>query len=171
MSQEQSPLWTQAATDIQSIRLWRDERGRLVFRAAAEAEPVVGVQLARCFPWSLPDRYISIRDSNGGELCLLRSVEQAEPETRRIMEEELAAQEFVPRITAVHGVDDDFDVMAWRVQTDRGPIELQVKNVDDIRQLDERRVVIKDHAGGLFEVPDITLLDSRSRRLIEDHLA
>jgi hypothetical protein len=171
MSQAQSPLWNRAAADADDVRLRRDERGRLFFSVTAEAEPIVGVHLARCFPWSLPDRYISVRDADGNELCLLRSAEQADPETRRIVQEELAAREFVPRITAVHSVDDDFEVMAWRVETDRGPIELQVKSAEDIRQLDERRVVIQDHAGGLFEVPDVASLDSRSRRLLEDHLA
>ena len=56
----------------------------------------------------------------------------------------------VPQITAVHNVDDRFDVMAWEVQTDRGPIELQIKGSEDIRQFDEGRVVVKDEAGGGF---------------------
>ena len=151
-------------------RLWRNERGQLVFRADEQAEPVAGVRLARCFPWSFRDRYVSIRNAEGREICLLASLEDADAETRRAIEAELDAQEFLPKITAVHGVDDRFDVMAWTVQTDRGPIELQVKHSEDIRQLKDGRVLIKDHAGGVFEVPDPASLDPRSRRLLEDRL-
>jgi carbon monoxide dehydrogenase subunit G len=102
---------------------------------------------------------------------LVRSLDDVEPQTRRVIEEELAAQEFIPRITAVTSVDDQFDVMAWQVETDRGPIELQIKGREDIRQLDDGRVVIKDHAGGMFEVADVSALDPRSRLLVEDQLS
>ncbi|NQU09508.1 DUF1854 domain-containing protein, partial [bacterium] len=152
--------------------LERDESGRLLFRSpAAPGAPVAGVRVARCFPWSHADGYISIRNKEGHELCLFRSLTEATPATRRQIEEELARQEFLPRITVVEQVDDRFDVMAWKVQTDRGPIELQVEHGEDIRRLEDDRVLIKDHSGGWFVVPDLAAMDARSRRLLEERLA
>jgi len=171
MCNEEASVRDGQGRDPGPVRLVRDLRGDLVFRTDPQAEPIAGVRVVRCFPWSLPDRYISILDKDGNELFLFRTLDEAEPETRRLIEEELQKQEFVPRITAILSVDDQFDVLAWKVQTDRGPVELQIKSTEDIRRLDEKRVLIKDHAGGLFEVPDITQLDARSRRFIEDYVA
>ena len=67
-------------------------------------------------------------------------------------------------------VDDEFEVMAWQVETDRGPLEWQVKSTDDVVSLDNRRILIKDHAGGLFEIADLNALDPQSQRLVEDHM-
>jgi len=170
MSDETENLDSTRCDEPAGLRLWRDERGQLVLRRNPHDEPIAPVRLARCFPWSLRDRYISIRDKDGQELVLLESLDGVEPETRALIEQELDQQEFIPRITAVDNVDDDYEVMAWKVRTDRGPIELQVKSNDDIRQLDDGRVIIKDHAGGKFEVRDLARLDARSRRLVEDHL-
>lgn len=166
----QSAIKTEASRAEAVVRLERNARGQLVLHRGGAGEPIVGVRVARCFPWSLPQQYISIRDEQGNELHLFESLKQAEPQTRQIIEQELAAQEFVPAITAVERIDDAFDVMTWQVQTDRGPVELQVKSDEDVRQLADGRVLIKDHAGGLFEVRDMQRLDSRSRRLLEDHL-
>ena len=157
--------------DPGQVRLERDARGRLVFRAAEGASAVENVSVARCFPWSFREGYVSIRDADGRELCLVRSLDALAAETRRRIEEELGAQEFVPRITAVLEMDDRFDVMVWKVRTDRGPVDLQVEHAEDIRQLADGRVLIKDHSGGVYEVPDLRALDPRSRALLEDHLS
>lgn len=150
--------------------LSRGASGRLVFRDGATGREVADARVARCFPWSLRGRYISIRDAEGQEICLARDLEEFPAETRAVVEEELAAQEFVPRITAIEDIDDEFDVMTWKVRTDRGLIELQVKDPDDVYRLDDGRVLIKDHAGGVFEVSDPSALDPRSRRLLEQRL-
>lgn len=153
-----------------TLRLTRDERGRLTLHRPG-AEPVGPVRLARCFPWTAPDEYLSIRDSNGVEVHLLVTRAGLDPATEALIAEELAAQEFFPRITRVAAVDDRFDVMVWNVETDCGPIELQIEHAEDIRLRDDGRVTFKDHAGGAFIVDDIARLDPRSRRLIEDRLA
>jgi hypothetical protein len=152
------------------VRLWRDDRGQLVLQRGEDDEPIEGVRFARCFPWSMPDRHISVRDQEGMEIYFYTSLEDANPKVKQLVYEEFDVQEFYPRITAVHSVDDQFDLMVWDVETDRGPIQLQVKSLEDVRYVDENRAVIKDHAGGLFEVSDLESLDSQSRRLIEDQL-
>jgi hypothetical protein len=155
---------------MEAIRLSRDARGQLALHRPG-APDVCPVRLARCFPWTAPDDYLSVRDKEGAEVCLLTSREGLNAETRRLVDEELDGQEFFPRITRVVGVDDRFDVMVWTVETDRGPIELQVEHHEDIRLRDDGRVTIKDHGGGVFIVDDIGRLDPGSRRHIEDRLA
>ena len=156
--------------DPKAVKLVRDPRGWLVLYRGNGAKAVGNVRVARCFPWSMPDRYVSIRNEDGEELCLFQSLDDAAPETRQIIEEELADQEFIPRITAVTGIDDQTEVTVWQVETDKGSIQLQVKTSDDIRRLDEKRMLIKDYAGAIFEIVDVTALDQKSRRLIDAQL-
>ena len=156
--------------DVAQVRLSRDERGQLVLRTAPASEPIENVRVARCFPWSLPDQYVSIRDKEGVEQVLLTDLDGIDPETRKLIEQELAVQEFIPAITGVTAIDDSFGVMIWDVQTDRGPIELQIKTTDDIRRITQQRILLKDHAGGLFEIQDLAGLDPKSQRLVEDHM-
>jgi hypothetical protein len=158
-----------ARMDPRDLVLLRQEDGTLALIRPG-ADPVRGVGVARCFPWTHNDSFISVRDGEGREICLIDSLSAVKPETRLVMEEELGNQEFLPVVTAVHTVEDQFDVVAWSVETDRGTIEIQVKNAEDVRQLDDGRVLIRDHAGGVFVVRDTSSLDAKSRRIVEERV-
>jgi len=153
------------------IELHRDDQGRLVLRLNGSEEPIENIQVARCFPWSQPDTYVSLRNSDGAEVLMLEDLSGLPDVARKLLREELNTREFVPQITAIESIDDTLEVMAWQVQTNRGPIELQVKHSEDVYQLDDGQVLIRDHAGGTFVVKDLDTLDAHSRSLIEDHLA
>ena len=49
-------------------------------------------------------------------------------------------------------------------------MEFQVRYDEDVRPLGENRVVIKDHKGMLFEIPNLEALDETSWALVEDRL-
>ncbi|MBN1344904.1 MAG: DUF1854 domain-containing protein [Phycisphaerae bacterium] len=151
-------------------KLKREQDGKLTFFPGDGRAPTKDCRIARCFPWTEPDRFISIRDKEGNELHLFGSIENVPAESRGVVEDELRAQEFVPRIRRVHAIDDTFEIMIWKADTDRGPVEFQVKDDEDIRVLGDDYVVVKDHTGMLFEIPDLRSLDERSRGLVEDRL-
>ena len=159
-----------AVVDPADLVLRREADGRLALVPPGGGDPVKGIGVARCFPWTHGERYISVRDAEGREISLVKDMMSLKAETRLAVEQELADQEFLPCITAVRGVEDQFDVMVWTVDTDRGSIELQVKNAEDVRQIEDGRVLIRDHAGGTFVVRDPASLDARSRRLLEERL-
>jgi len=148
----------------------REPDGQLALIPPGGGDAVKGIGVARCFPWTHATTYISVRDADGREISLIKDTASLRPGTRELIEQELAAHEFLPRITSVRGVEDQFDVMVWNVETDRGGIELQVKNAEDLRQIDDGRVLIRDHAGGTFVVADPASMDPRSRRLLEQRL-
>jgi hypothetical protein len=160
----------QIEVDPAALVITREQDGRLALVPPGGGDAVKGIGVARCFPWTHGETYISVRDSEGREISLVKDPAQLKAGTREMIEQELASHEFLPRITAVRGVEDQFDVMAWNVETDRGGIELQVKNAEDVRQMDDGRVLIRDHAGGTFVVNDPSCLDAQSRRLLEERL-
>jgi len=156
--------------DPADLVITREPDGRLALVPPGGGNAAKGIGVARCFPWTHGETYISVRDGEGREISLVRDPAALKPATRAVVEQELAAHEFLPCITAVSGVEDQFDVMVWKVETDRGAIELQVKNAEDVRQIDDGRVLIRDHAGGTFVVKNPASLDARSRRLLEQRL-
>jgi len=160
----------QQEVDPSMIQISRNERGQLVYRRDKNTSPVENVRLSKCFPRSLRNQYISIRDSEGQEVCLVRTMDDFSPATRRVVEEEFRCQEFIPQITSIDSIVEEFDVMIWKIQTDCGPIEIQVKDPDDVRRLDNGTILIKDYAGSIFEIADVTRLDPKSRRILDQRL-
>lgn len=150
----------------ESFDLVQDEQGRLVLRRPGR-DDVVDVRVRRAFPWSAPDRLISIRDAEGKELLLVDSLEPLDDGRRTILERALADASFVPRITAVEEVDVRFGYQQWKVRTDRGPAEFRVQEREDIRFLPDGRFRIKDADGTVYEMVSLAELDQASRRAVE----
>ena len=148
------------------FELHRDEQGRLVLRRPGK-DDVVDVRVRRAFPWSAPDRYVSIRDSEGKELLLIDSLEPLDDGRRTTIEQSLGDASFIPRITAVHDVDVRFGYQQWKVKTDRGPAEFRVQEREDIRFLPDGRFRIKDADGTVYEMVRLDELDEASRRAVE----
>lgn len=149
-----------------SFELVVDDQGRLVLRRPG-ADDVADVRLRRAFPWSQPDRLISVRDAEGKELLLVEEVSALEPERRKTIERWLGDASFVPRIVAVDDVDVRFGYQQWKVRTDRGKAEFRVQEREDIRFLPDGRFRIKDADGTVYEMVRLDELDEQSRRAVE----
>ncbi len=153
------------ATDA-AFTLSTDEQGRLILERP-EQERAVDVRVRRSFPWSRPDRHISIRSSEGKELVHVRSLDDLPMEQRRIVENWLAATSFIPRITRVLTVDMRFGYQQWSVETDRGPVEFRVQEREDVRFLGDGRFRLKDVDGNVYELVRLDELDEASRKKLE----
>jgi len=144
-----------------SLRL--DDAGRLHLKRAGQDE--VPVTARRAFPWSMPDRFVSLRAKDGGgELMLIEDVAAVPEPTRRTLLAYLDAATFVPRITRVSRIGLEHGYQQWHVETDRGPQELRVQEREDVRFLSDVRYSVKDANGNLYEIPDVRQLDEPSQR-------
>jgi hypothetical protein len=151
------------------FELIEDELSRLTLRRPG-LEDAVDVRPRRAFPWSMPDRFVSIRSSEGKELLLIESMSDLPARQREILSRWLEQHSFVPRITRVHEVDVRFGYQQWRVETDRGPAEFRVQEREDIRFLHDGRFSVKDADGNVYELKSLTELDEHSRRAVESLL-
>ncbi len=153
------------ATDGPRIeRISRDHAGKLTVHLAGEDEAIVDARVARCFPWSLPDGYISIRDSDGREIVLLDSLSELDDESRDIVACELHHKVFRPKITRVFSCRTEFGVTSISVDTDRGPVIFQLGSRDDVRLLSPTRALFRDVDGNTYELPDTEAIDADSQR-------
>lgn len=144
--------------------LQRNDAALLVLRVKGRAEPLEDVRVARCFPWSLPQSYVSIRSSDGKEICLVKDLAQLDEATRAVLEEELREKIFNPRILKVLSCKSEFGVSSLKVLTDRGEVSFQIRSRDDVRVLGAGRALFKDVDGNLYELHDVDALDPDSRK-------
>lgn len=148
-----------------TFELLEDETGDLKLRRAGE-DDVAKVRIRRAFPWSKPDEFISIRNSEGKELMLLETLSGLSRELRQTIEQRLADTIFIPTITRVDKIDVTFGFQQWHVQTDRGPAEFRVQEREDIRFLPDGRYSIRDADGNIYAMRPRHEMDEHSRRAL-----
>jgi hypothetical protein len=153
------------ATPPEQVVLRRNGRGEI--DAQIDGRKVPNVKVVRCFPWSMQDRYVSIRDKDGKEAALLENVELCEASSRAVIEQELRDRCFVPKILRIKSHQSEFDVVTISAQTDRGEVSFQIRSRDDVRTLSSTRAIFRDVDGNIYEVEDITQLDRSSQRHLE----
>jgi Domain of unknown function (DUF1854) len=120
----------------------------------------------RAFPLSAPDECIALVSSAGHELLNIERLSSLPEPTRSLLSEILAAREFVPKIEAIRSCSAFATPCTWSVRTDRGETEFVLKAEEDIRRLDNGRLMISDSHGLQFEVVDQSKLDNHSRRIL-----
>ena len=156
-------------TPIPVFGLERDSFGRLVL-TDAEGERHAGVTPVRAFPLSAPGEGVSLVGSEGRELVWIDRVEALPPQTRTLIEEELAVRDFAPTLLKLHAVSSFGVPSTWTVSTDRGDTSFVLKAEEDIRRLDGGALLIASAHGVQFRIPDTKALDRASRKLLERFL-
>jgi hypothetical protein len=151
------------------VQLQRNAKGELIAAVPGRPEPVVNVTVARCFPWSHAEEYISIRDKEGKELVLLETLAGLDDATRRLVLSELHDKVFVPKIRRITEFKAEFEVVSISAETDRGRVTFQIRNRDDVRTLSLARAIFRDVDGNAYEVEDFHALDRASQRHLEQY--
>ena len=118
----------------------------------------------RCFPWSEPERYVSIRDEKDEELALVCDLAELDPRSREAVEYSLDEASFVMDIERVDSIEEEFEIRNWRVVTRQGPRTFQTRRDEWPREMPHGGVFIRDVAGDLYRVADPEALDEPSRR-------
>jgi hypothetical protein len=126
----------------------------------------VSVRLRQCFPWSEPRRHLSLRDDKEREIALIDDPALLAPESRRVLEDALAAAGFVLEVVRVLGVDEEVEIRHWSVETVNGPRTFQTHLDDWPRMLPGGDLLIRDVAGDLYRLRNTKMMDRRSRELL-----
>ena len=146
-----------------------DAHGRLVV-TDLEGATHVGVTPVRAHPISAPDDGLSLIGTHGHELAWVERLSALPDGPRRLLESELAAREFHPTLKRLISVNTFSTPSTWRVETDRGEVDFVLKSEEDIRRLEEGRLLITSSHGVQLQVPDRWALDKHSKRLLERFL-
>jgi len=158
-----SPTTTQPNPSAE-CRLSLAADGRLVVER--NDGPPHSVRVVRCFPWSEPSRYVSLRDASDTELCFIERLELLDPTSRRALEGALVAAGFVLCITRVTSIEEDFEIRSWQVHTEQGPRSFQTLLDAWPHTTPNGDLIIEDIAGDLYLFPPLDSLDPKSKQLL-----
>src|SRR3989442_10924874 len=129
----------------QALTLERRADGRLW---AGRGDAARAVWVRRCFPWSDPGRFLSLRDDAEEEFALVRDPAELDAESQRVLEAALVAAGFVFTITRVVAIDEEVEIRHWRGGTPQGGRALPTRVDRRPRAVPPRRPVICPAAGG-----------------------
>lgn len=146
-----------------------DAHGKLVL-TDLDGATHVGVTPVRAHPISAPDEGLSLVGTHGHELAWVERLSALPDGPRKLLESELAAREFHPVLKRLISVNTFATPSTWRIATDRGEVDFVLKSEEDIRRLEEGRLLITSTHGVQLEVPDRWALDKPSKRLLERFL-
>ena len=147
-------------------QLERNALGSLVF-IDAKGEHHVGVHPVRAFPITAPAAGIGIMNQSGKEVYWFSDVGLISEAELALIEEELAAREFMPVIERITKVSTFATPSIWDIETDRGPTRIRLKGEEDIRRIAGNTLLIADSNGLQFIIKDSTQLDKVSKKLLD----
>jgi hypothetical protein len=149
-----------------SHQLELDALGNLIF-IDAKGERHIGVYPVRAFPITAPAAGIGIMNQSGKEVCWFPNVALIPEVELTLIEEELAAREFMPVIERITQVSTFATPSIWDIETDRGPTRIRLKGEEDIRRIAGNTLLIADSNGLQFIIKDSTQLDKVSKKLLD----
>ena len=129
---------------------------------------IPNARVRRAFPLSSPSAYLSLQGSDGKEIAMLRGLDEIEPASRRLLDEELDRRYFTPRIERIEALKQDAGMWRFDVTTQRGRTEFFVRNWrDSAVEIATGRWQIMSVDGGRFEITNLGALDPVSLRLLD----
>ncbi len=154
--------------DPKTLRLFRTHAEDATVRLTIEDDRSWReVRIARAFPFSDPDRYIGLRDGDDKDIGILTDLHGLDPASRAIVDEELERRYFTPRIERVLTVSEEFGVVTWEVETDRGPRRFLVRNLrDSTFPLGSNRLMMTDTDGNRYEFPDVRVVGAKAMTVL-----
>lgn len=131
------------------------------------------VQVARMFPFTDPEEYISIRTvgERSKEIGIIKSMKELKKETAELLRGQLELRYFTPVITKVINVKEEYGHAYFDVVTDRGECRFTIRSGGgSVVHLSETRIIINDVDENRFEIPDVNKLTAKERKKLDLYL-
>lgn len=141
----------------------------LVRIETADGQVFEDVEPRRLFPFSDPDRYVTFLAKGETEVAMLSSLDLLDEASRTAVEECFAEYYLIPEITGIIHVIDKSSTFQWKVKTDRGVVEFQIRNRNsDIKQ-EEDMLLMRDSNDNRYRI-DLKKLDPKSMKKILSYI-
>ena len=128
----------------------------------------VGVYLT--FPLTEPEEYISIReaDEKAKEIGIIEKLSQLDKDQQEMIREQIKLRYFMPTITKVLDIKDEYGYAYWNVTTGFGACRFTTRmSGDAVITLGESRLLVTDIDGNRYEIPDFYQLSVTERKKLD----
>lgn len=153
--------------DPQALQITKTEMG---LKATINNQEHEVERLARAFPRTNPDHFVSLMDPEGHEIGIIENPKELDDASREVVETELKAIYFVPQIQNIRSVTAKGTGSVWEVDTDDGPRTFRIMGRDALDGAGAPAIEIHDENGKRYKINDYWALDSESRNLMSDML-
>ncbi len=128
------------------------------------------VQVIRLFPFTEPNKFISIRtvEERSKEIGVIEDMKNLTKDTRAMLEEQLNLYYFTPIIEKVIDIKDEYGYAYFHVMTDRGECRFTINmGGNAVVRLTDSRLLITDLDENRFEIPDVFKLSQKEQRKLD----
>ena len=124
----------------------------------------------RLFPVSRADTYITLLNSEGVEIAIIRAMTDLDKESFDVVQYSLNDYYLVPHIIRILSVTEKYGTLHWSVETERGFKEFDIRNRNhDVKVYKDGRVRVRDSDDNRYVITDYRALDKHSKsQLIAD---
>ena len=129
------------------------------------------VNIFRSFPFTNTNEFISVRDPENKEIGILRDLADFKGEQLDLINEDIERRYFTPAITNIISIKEEYGYCYWEVDTSAGRIRFTSRaGQGTILNISETNLLVIDVDGNRFDIPDYTILDYKSQKIIETYL-
>ena len=139
-----------------------------------KGEDMGRISVLRMFPFMYEEEYLCIKSENYSredmekEIGVLRTLAEIPENQLKMVRRELAKRYFVPEITEVVKVSEEFGHTMWEVTTTAGVREFTVTDMSsNVRNMGNNRVMLTDVYGNRYYIPDITKVEDKALKILE----
>ncbi|MFW6389814.1 MAG: DUF1854 domain-containing protein [Halanaerobiales bacterium] len=105
------------------------------------------------------------------EIGIIEDIVDLDPDSQNALERVLEKIYFMPRITKIYEVEEEFGVTRWEVETEKGRRSFDIKSRRrDIRPYDNGRIIFHDIDGNRYEITDYRKLDKNSQKRLRSEI-
>lgn len=146
----------------------RTEGGFLSLKTGGKEYSRVGVYLT--FPLTMPEEFISIRevDEKAKEIGLIAKLSELATDQQEMIREQIRLRYFMPVITKILDVKDEYGFAYWHVMTNFGACRFTTQmSGDAVITLGESRLLVTDIDGNRYDIPDFYQLGVMERKKLD----
>ncbi len=146
----------------------RTPGGFLSLRAGGKEYSRIGVYLT--FPLTAPEEFISIReaDEKAKEIGMIVKLTDLDRDQQEMIREQVRLRYFMPVITKVLDVKEEYGYAYWNVLTTFGACRFTTQmSGDAVVSLTDSRLLVTDIDGNRYEIPDFYALTAGERKKLD----
>ena len=130
--------------------------------------------MLRMFPLEYDSEYLSVRTENyarsdkNEEIGIIKNLKEYSKEQQEIVNRELDKRYFIPEITQVLSIEEEFANSMWNVKTTAGDVEFTVNDMGaNLLKLGDNKIMLTDVFGNRYIIPDVTKIGDKAMAVIE----